>query len=129
VNIITWNANRKKRYDLIWTDTLVKRWAWDVICLQEAGNPAREWGNPQKGRAWQAKKQRKPSDEPLEARWYTYTPPGFPQVYIVHGQWVNHDKNHLVIITKMAGTLGGRFVGPSGPASDARHCNQADLAG
>ena len=100
MNIITWNANRKKRYDLIWTDTLVKRWAWDVICLQEAGNPAREWGNPQKGRAWQAKKQRTPSDKPLEARWYSYTPPGFPQVYIVHGQWVNHDKNHLVVITK-----------------------------
>jgi endonuclease/exonuclease/phosphatase family metal-dependent hydrolase len=100
MRIITWNANRVDRWDQLWQDKLVASMEWDLICLQEVGNPQDGWQQIS-GPKWAAKRADRDTDEPIVRRQYTYQPKGYPQaVNIVHGEWPNRQKNHLALIAK-----------------------------
>jgi endonuclease/exonuclease/phosphatase family metal-dependent hydrolase len=101
MNIITWNANRIDRYQQLWADPRVMAWNWDVICLQETGAPDAAWTHAG-GPVWNANAAARDTDESSVRRRYTYTPPGLNLVHIVHAEWPNRQKNHVVIITKAA---------------------------
>jgi len=86
--------------------------AWDIICLQEAGNPDTSNWTHAEGPVWQSKAAQRDTIESNVRRRYTYQPPHYNQVlHIVHIEWANRQKNHLVIITKTraswAAELGG----------------------
>ncbi|MBY8847762.1 hypothetical protein K7G98_03220, partial [Saccharothrix sp. MB29] len=100
VRIITWNANRTNRWDLLWADPLVAGLAWDVICLQEVGNPdVAHWTHAQ-GPVWTQDRAARDTDESFVQRRYTYQPAHYPAVlHITHTEWGNRQKNHLTIIT------------------------------
>lgn len=92
--IITWNANDANRWDKLWNDSTVQTLWWDVICLQEAGNPVAGWSQVE-GKPWGAH-----TSASFLIRKYVYvTPFGLP-VFITHCEWVNRQKNHLVMITR-----------------------------
>jgi endonuclease/exonuclease/phosphatase family metal-dependent hydrolase len=97
VKIITWNANRVNRWTMLWADRSVRDWDWDVICLQEAGNPLENQWTRVAGPPW---------DESLKHktaifRYYTYHPYNdHKEVSIMHGEWIDKQKNHLVMIIK-----------------------------
>jgi endonuclease/exonuclease/phosphatase family metal-dependent hydrolase len=98
VDIITWNANRVDRYNQLWNEQLVRSLQWDLICLQEVGNPEPAWVR-QSGPPWpDPNKGQNPNQMVL--RRYTFAPPGVGQVHILHGEWPNRQKNHVVMITK-----------------------------
>jgi len=97
MNIITWNANRVNRWAQLWADPLVSGLNWDIICLQETGNPDPAWGVPQIDSG--------PSDpnipESVRLRRYSYTPPTYAgPLFPMHAEWTERQKNHLVIVTK-----------------------------
>ncbi len=101
MDIITWNANRVNRWDLLWADARVAAGQWDVICLQEAGNPDPNW-TPAQGPVWQPQAGQRRTIEPIVCRRYTYQPPGYggATLHIWHGEWPNRQKNHLAVITR-----------------------------
>jgi endonuclease/exonuclease/phosphatase family metal-dependent hydrolase len=110
MNIITWNANSTERWDDLWTSPQVSTYLnWDIICLQEAGNPMTNW-TLLHGPQWPSGS----SHESSVRRYYSYTPPNLPQVYILHCEWPNRQKNHLVIITKQRPTGGADLSGQMG---------------
>jgi endonuclease/exonuclease/phosphatase family metal-dependent hydrolase len=72
-----------------------------LICLQESGAPDPAWtfvGGP----VWNANAAARETDESSVRRRYTYTPPNLNLVHIVHAEWPNRQKNHVVMITKAA---------------------------
>lgn len=112
MRIITWNANSRGRWDQLWSDPLVASMNWDVICLQEVGNPdAANWTHVS-GPVWNPNAGQRDTIESHVRRRYTYQPPNYNvTLHIVHTEWANRQKNHLVIITKShaswAAELGG----------------------
>ena len=112
MRIITWNANRVGRWDLLWADPLVVSLNWDVICLQETGNPdTANWAHVS-GPVWTPVAAQRDTIESHVRRRYTYQPPNYNiTVHIVHTEWANRQKNHLVFITQTyaswAAELGG----------------------
>jgi hypothetical protein len=110
VRIITWNANRRNRWALLWADALVAAGAWDVICLQEAGNPdIARWAHVG-GPVWNPVAALRATNEPVVFRRYTYNPLGY-LVHILHAEWPNRQKNHMVIITKAPASWAGDLSG------------------
>jgi len=97
MNIITWNANRVNRWALLWGDALVTALNWDVICLQEAGNPDPAWGAAQSDTG----PSHPNAPESVRLRRYSYTPPMFPgPLCVMHAEWSGRQKNHLVMVTQ-----------------------------
>jgi endonuclease/exonuclease/phosphatase family metal-dependent hydrolase len=112
MRIITWNANRVGRWDQLWVDPLVTSMNWDVICLQETGNPDTANWTHVSGPVWNPDAAQRDTIESYTLRRYTYQPPGYhTTLRILHTEWANRQKNHLVIITKTnaswAAELGG----------------------
>jgi endonuclease/exonuclease/phosphatase family metal-dependent hydrolase len=100
VRIITWNANRANRWNLLWADPLVQALHWDIICLQEVGNPSPNWTHAS-GPVWQQQSAQRGTDESFVQRKYTYQPAGYgAPLHIVHAEWPNRQKNHQAITTK-----------------------------
>jgi endonuclease/exonuclease/phosphatase family metal-dependent hydrolase len=112
MRIITWNANRVDRWTQLWNDNLVSGLAWDVICLQEAGNPdAANW-NHVSGPVWDPNVAQRDTDESFMLRRYTYQPPNYNTTFhILHIEWAKRQKNHLVIITKTHASWGAELGG------------------
>jgi endonuclease/exonuclease/phosphatase family metal-dependent hydrolase len=96
MNIITWNANHRDRWRLLFNSNAFKSFAWDAICLQEVGDPQPEWVLVN-GRQWTY---RAGPDETTVIRQYSYAAPHVGTIYITHAEWVGHQKNHLVMITR-----------------------------
>lgn len=92
--IITWNANDVDRWNKLWNDNSVRTLGWDVICLQEAGNPRPEW-HQLSGKPWGAA-----TSESFLIRKYSYTTSFGLPVFITHCEWTNRQKNHLVMVTR-----------------------------
>lgn len=92
--IITWNANAVNRWDQLWNEKLVQTLGWDVICLQEVGNPRPEWTQVE-GPDWGVS-----TSQAFQIRKYSYTTPFGLPLYITHCEWTKHQKNHLVMITR-----------------------------
>lgn len=92
--IITWNANAVDRWNQLWNDPLVVNLSWDVICLQEVGNPRPEW-HQISGKPWGAKTIK---EHLIRKYWFT-TPFGLT-VYITHCEWTHRQKNHLAMVTR-----------------------------
>lgn len=101
MRIITWNANRADRWNQLWADPLVSNLQWDIICLQEVGNPdVANWTHAS-GPVWNPAAAQRATDESFTLRRYTYQPPLYPNaLHIIHTEWANRQKNHLVIITQ-----------------------------
>lgn len=112
VRVITWNANRTNRWDLLWADPLVAGLAWDVICLQEVGNPdVAHWTHAQ-GPVWSQDRAARDTDESFVQRRYTYQPAHYPAaLHITHTEWGNRQKNHLTIITQTRPTWAAEIGG------------------
>jgi hypothetical protein len=101
VRIITWNANSRGRWDQLWSDPLVASLNWDVICLQETGNPDTANWTHVSGPVWDQNAAQRDTIESHVRRRYTYQPPTYhTTMHIVHTEWATRQKNHLVIITK-----------------------------
>ncbi len=101
MRIITWNANRVGRWDQLWNDPLVSNLNWDVICLQEVGNPDTANWTHISGPVWDPNAAQRDTIESHVRRRYTYQPPTYGTIlHIVHTEWANRQKNHLVIITQ-----------------------------
>jgi endonuclease/exonuclease/phosphatase family metal-dependent hydrolase len=96
VIIITCNANNQDRWAALWHDPFVQNVEWDVICLQEVGNPRPEWTARPGNKPWPTTQ----FSQPAVFRYYTYNPPtlGNLVVTIIHCEWVSRQKNHTVMI-------------------------------
>lgn len=94
VVVLTWNANNSQRWSYLWQNKFVLENNWEVICLQEAGNPAPEWKQIT-GLPWGAN-----TKLDVVFRKYTYTDLLSRSVNIIHCEWVKRQKNHTVMITK-----------------------------
>lgn len=118
--IVTWNANRVNRWDLLMKDPDFKR-PWDVICLQETGNPPANWAQLD-GAAFGTKQERA-TDESTCRRGYEWTCPS-GKFYATHSEWPNQQKNHFVMMTRnrprFRNDIGGGTIRRPVPALKAR---------
>jgi hypothetical protein len=113
MNIISWNANRVGRYAMLWAEPEVTANQWDIICLQESGNPDPTWTYVS-GPVWTGQSTISGMRDSVVIRFYTTQPPGLPPIYITHGEWPDRQKNHLVIITKAMPSWAADLSGQAG---------------
>lgn len=102
MRIITWNANREMRWDLLWNDTAVKSMSWDFIMLQETGEPQTNTWKLERRSEGTKRDDIHESEESFLYWVYSFRPPNYGQdVYITFVRWPGRQKNHVIIITRL----------------------------